>query len=107
MADLLNEGINFFNAGRFYDAHEAWEDLWRTSSGPVRLFYQGLVQAAVAMHHLSAGNLGGAKSQFGKSLEKLQQYPQTFCDIDNGTLVANLRIKLAELKPGQFSISRL
>src|SRR5438552_2172913 len=46
MADLLVDGINFFNTGRYFQAHESWEDLWRETKGPLRLFYQGLVQAA-------------------------------------------------------------
>ncbi len=63
MTDLLQAGIIFFNAGRYFEAHEAWEDLWRATRGPLRLFYQGLVQAAVGMHHLGRGNLNGAQAQ--------------------------------------------
>src|SRR6185503_20551548 len=94
MADLFQDGINFFNAGRYFEAHEAWEDLWRETQGPLRLFYQGLVQAAVGLHHLSKGHLNGARAQLAKSLEKLEQYPPTFCQIDNGKLSADLRILL-------------
>ena len=72
MFDLLEKGIIFFNSGQYFDAHEAWEDLWRPSGGPLRLFYQGLVQAAVGMHHLSQGNLNGTRAQLAKSLENLQ-----------------------------------
>jgi uncharacterized protein len=107
VADLLLEGINFFNSCRYFDAHEAWEDLWRVSGGPLRLFYQGLVQAAVGMHHLSGGNLNGAKAQLTKSLDKLQQYPETFCGIDNSKLVRDLQTTLHELTPRAISISRV
>ena len=107
MTDLLDDGINFFNAGRYFDAHEAWEDLWRESGGPLRLFYQGLVQAAVGMHHLSQGNLNGAQAQLRKALEKLQQYPETFCRIDNAKLIDDLQTTLAGLAPRAISISRL
>jgi hypothetical protein len=105
--DLLGEGINFFNGGRYFDAHEAWEDLWRPSGGPLRLFYQGLVQAAVGMHHLSQGNLNGAKAQLTKSLEKLRQYPETFCGISNRQLIVDLEAALRELTPRSVLISRL
>ena len=91
MGDLLREGINFFNGARYFEAHEAWEDLWRPTRGPLRLFYQGLVQAAVGMHHLSRGNMNGARAQLGKSLSKLEQYPDRFCQIDNAQLIADLR----------------
>jgi len=91
MADLLAEGINFFNSGRYFEAHEAWEDLWRVTKGPLRLFYQGLVQAAVGLHHLNRGNLNGGRAQLLKSVAKLSEYPAHFCQIDNGTLVDDLR----------------
>jgi hypothetical protein len=61
VSELLERGLSLFNTGRFYDAHEVWEDLWReTPPGPLRSRYQGLVQAAVAFHHIASGNaLGG------------------------------------------------
>lgn len=106
MSDLLEKGIIFFNSGHYFDAHEAWEDLWRPSGGPLRLFYQGLVQGAVGMHHLSKGNLNGATAQLGKSLEKLRQYPETFCQIDNAKLIADLEAAMLELTPRSILISR-
>ncbi|PYT07853.1 MAG: DUF309 domain-containing protein [Acidobacteria bacterium] len=106
MADLLQDGIIFFNAGRYFEAHEAWEDLWRVSGGPLRLFYQGLVQAAVGLHHLSHGNLNGAKAQITKSVSKLEQYPGRFCQIDNRKFVSDLQDLLNDLSPRQITIAR-
>ena len=106
MSGLLEAGIYFFNAGRYFEAHEAWEDLWRGSEAPLRLFYQGLVQAAVGLHHLGHGNLNGARAQLAKSLEKLEQYPARFCQIDNEKLVNDLRIAAAELTPRRILIER-
>jgi predicted metal-dependent hydrolase len=95
MTDLLIRGINFFNSARYFEAHEAWEDLWRETGGPLRLFYQGLVQAAVGLHHLQRENLNGGRSQLTKSIDKLSQYPPRFCQIDNSRLVDDLRQILA------------
>src|SRR2546428_5078514 len=105
MTDLLAEGINFFNNGRYFEAHETWEDLWRPTRGPLRLFYQGLVQAAVGLHHLGHGNLNGARAQLMKSLSKLEQYPERFCQMDNRKLVADLQRALEELSPRQITIA--
>ena len=91
MADLLRAGIFFFNAGRYFEAHEAWEDLWRPTRGPLRLYYQGLVQAAVGMHHFGRGNRNGGRAQVTKSLAKLEQDPAAFCQIDNARLISDLR----------------
>ena len=74
MLQLLDRGINFFNSGRYFDAHEIWEDLWREEQGSLRLFYQGLIQAAVGLHHLSRGNVSGGTSQLRKSLTKLDGF---------------------------------
>jgi hypothetical protein len=104
--DRLQAGINFFNAGRYFEAHEAWEDMWREARGPLRLFYQGLVQAAVALHHLGRGNSNGAHAQLLKSLSKLEQYPDRFCRIDNRTLIADLRKILAGMVPQPVQIQR-
>ncbi len=55
------EGIEHFNQCDFFEAHEIWEDLWKDYSGPDRGFYQGLIQAAVALHHFGNENIRGAK----------------------------------------------
>ncbi len=107
MVDLLEIGINFFNAGRYFEAHEAWEDLWRATRGPLRLFYQGLIQAAVGLHHFSRGNEEGARAQLTKALAKLEQYPPRFCRIDNDALVSELRKVLSGERPAAIRIARL
>ena len=73
MPDLLDEGLLLFNEGRFYEAHEVWEDLWRiTTDLPLKTCYQGLIQAAVGLHHWNRQNRLGARSQLQKSIRNLQ-----------------------------------
>src|SRR5260370_24460310 len=69
--DFYEEGIGLFNEGRFFECHEAWEEIWKRSDGEVKLFYQGLIQAAVAILHAQRGNLEGARSLHQKAREKL------------------------------------
>jgi uncharacterized protein len=107
VANLLEDGIIFFNAARYFEAHEAWEDLWRPSGGPLRLFYQGLVQASVGMHHLAQGNLNGGMAQLQKSLSKLEQYPAHFCRINNGKLIADLRKVLDAKRSERIQIEKV
>ncbi len=61
---LYLKGIEYFNACEFFEAHEAWEEIWTEYFGPDRRFYQGLIQAAVALHHFGNGNLRGAKKVY-------------------------------------------
>ena len=55
-------GIVHFNRGDYFEAHEVWEDLWHDTAGPDRRFYQGLIQAAVAVYHAGNGNARGARA---------------------------------------------
>ena len=71
---LYLQGIAFFNACEFFEAHEVWEDLWKCYTGELRLFYKGLIQAAVALHHFGNGNIRGARKVYGSSRGYLAQY---------------------------------
>ena len=55
----LGAAIDLFDAGRFLAAHELFEELWESTEGPEADFFKGLLQAAVALHHLERGNLEG------------------------------------------------
>ncbi len=90
-------GIAYFNACDFFESHEAWEELWTEYQGPSRKFYQGLIQAAVGLHHFGNGNIRGARKLYystrsylepyrpahmGLDLEKfLQQFEQCFAEV--------------------------
>ena len=71
---LYAEGIRCFNCCDFFEAHEAWEELWTEYRGPARRFYQGLIQAAVALHHFGNGNIRGAKKVYLSSRAYLDDY---------------------------------
>jgi hypothetical protein len=57
-------GVVLFNRHDFFAAHEVWEDLWRECAAADRRFFQGLIQAAVALHHGLNGNWRGARRLF-------------------------------------------
>ncbi len=85
-----DRGIQLFNDRRFYDAHEIWEDVWRESNGPEKKFLQGLIQAAVALHHHSTGNSVGACSLLERARKNLVEYPEDFGGIRLADLLASL-----------------
>jgi predicted metal-dependent hydrolase len=97
MDRLLEAGIIFFNEARYYEAHEVWEDLWRVEQSPLRLLYQGLVQAAVGLHHLSRNNRLGARNQLGKAVAKLDQFASPSAGIDVGRFREDLRKVLRDM----------
>jgi uncharacterized protein len=83
-------GIRHFNAREFYDAHEVWEDVWRESHGMEKRFLQGLIQAAVALHHHSTGNVVGACSLMARARRNLAACPGEFGGIRVEALLAEL-----------------
>ena len=88
--DFYEQGIDLFNEGRFFECHEAWEEIWKRSDGELKLFYQGLIQAAVAILHAQRGNLEGARSIYEKASAKLDKIPHEHM----GLAIDELRIEL-------------
>lgn len=80
-----------FNQAKFFEAHDVWEELWRSLKGDPKLLMQGLVQAAVGAHHLQRGNRRGALSLFRNSLCKFSGGPRRFCGVDLRRLVHDLK----------------
>lgn len=82
MNERFEQGIRLFNLGKFFEAHELWEDNWKAAEGPARLFFQGIIQAAVALLHAQRGNYAGAVSVYLKSRGNLAQIPAIWMAID-------------------------
>jgi len=79
---LYLSGIEQFNRRRYFDSHEVWEDLWIGENGPARLFYKGLIQAAVALYHLSRSNAHGASKLLRGAQEYLERYRPWYLGLD-------------------------
>ena len=109
--DLLDEGFVLFNQGKFYEAHEVWEDLWRATTEPSeKACCQGLIQAAVGLHHLSRGNKIGAESQLQKSIRNLQARGSVTLGLDIPNLIRDLSLILQTMMedgPRSARIARL
>jgi len=71
---LYLAGIEKFNECDYYESHEIWEELWTEYRGPSRKFYQGLIQAAVALYHFGNGNIRGARKLHASARGYLEPY---------------------------------
>ena len=83
-------GVELFNDGEFWEAHEIWEDLWIREETEIRLFYQGLIQVAGAFHHLGHENWAGMRSLLTDGVAKLVRYRPFTQGIDVDQLLAQL-----------------
>jgi len=82
----LEKGIEHFNAGGYFQAHEAIEIEWVRAERGERYFLQGIIHMAVAWHHAEAGNIPGAVRQVEKGLKKLAGYLPRHEGVETGTL---------------------
>src|SRR5215510_3054307 len=104
---LYLKGIAYFNACEFFEAHEVWEDLWKSYSGDLRLFYKGLIQAAVALHHFGNGNIRGARKVYGSSRNYLAQYRPVCVGLDLEQFLAQFDACFAEVAASQEEFPRI
>lgn len=88
--DLFMRGVRLFNQRRFFECHEVWEELWKPSSGEMRRLYQGLIQAAAALHHAARGNRAGALAVWSKARGKLELSPAVYRRLSIASLHAAL-----------------
>ena len=69
--DNFLSALNLFNNQKWYEAHDAFEDIWNTVEGDQRQVIQGILQVSVSQFHLSKGNLNGATILLGEGLGRI------------------------------------
>jgi predicted metal-dependent hydrolase len=73
--DRLARGVELFNEGSYWEAHEAWEEEWTPDRhGPDRGFLKGLIQVAAGCLHATRGNRRGTVNKWRSGLAYLQPY---------------------------------
>ena len=99
---MFEEGIRLFNAGRFWEAHEEWECVWKNREEESRIFFQGIIQAAAGYHLIvERPRAGGAMKNLSKAMEKLALFPQRFLGIEVGLLRDAIQETLSLLGSGK------
>lgn len=88
---LYYDGITLFNEHEYFDAHEAWEDVWHMAWGVKHDFYQGLIQCAVALEHYRRSNPRGVASLFKSYPPKFAQVPPRFMGLDVPKFLGEMR----------------
>jgi predicted metal-dependent hydrolase len=79
-------GVELFNAGRHWHAHESWEAAWMGmgdgEADDAEIFLRALIQIASGIHLKRLGRYKGARSHLQKALPKLHLAPARFLGID-------------------------
>ena len=84
------DGLEHARAGRYFEAHEAFEDAWRAADADERDFFQGLVHIVVAWYQQERGNLVGCERQLAKAERRLARYSPAYRGVDVASLLAQI-----------------
>lgn len=107
------EGLRLFNAGEYFEAHEALEDAWNDEQGKIRELYRGILQIAVVYLHITRGNYAGAVKVYARSQKWLKDWSAVCRGIQVEELRHNAEIaihevqRLGETNLGKFDVSLL
>lgn len=95
--ELVRQGVALYNQGQYYRCHDALEAAWVADPRPCRQLYQGLLQFAVALHHIEQGHFTGADKMFRRAINKFQRLPPRCQGFDVAALLRHSRSLRQEL----------
>ena len=96
--DNFLNALNLFNNQKWYEAHDAFENIWNTLDGDERQIIQGILQVSVSQFHLSKGNLNGATILLGEGLGRIKNRTNINLGIDLQTFCKCLEELLRKLQ---------
>lgn len=96
----FGEGREHFNAERFFQAHEVWEEIWLETAEPEKTTLQGIIQIAAGFHHFGGANPEGACSLLTAGVVKLLRAPETYRGISLRKLREETRQWIVALQEG-------
>ncbi len=91
-------GMELFNLGHFFEAHEALEAAWRDESSPVRDLYRGILQVGVVYLHITRHNYPGAIKVYRRCQKWLQLWPEICRGVSVGQLRKDLDAVITALQ---------
>jgi predicted metal-dependent hydrolase len=82
-------GVQLFNSGRYWEAHEAWEHEWVPDRrGPDSGFYKGLIQIAAGCLHYQRHNRRGTVNKWRSGAAYLRPYLPAHSGVNLSPLVS-------------------
>lgn len=85
------EGVRLFEAGEYWECHEALEPLWLEAKGLDKRFYSGVILLAAALHKARVmGSARGGRRNYAKAVTHLALLP----DVYHGTDVRELEARV-------------
>jgi predicted metal-dependent hydrolase len=94
LAIALRPSLELLRSGRYWEAHESIEDLWRKAPYPMRLFYYALIKVAVGLLHIQRRNPSPAGRQLAQAATYLEPFTPAFAALDTEAVLAQVQATL-------------
>jgi CheY-like chemotaxis protein len=102
LSALALKGLQEFNRGEYFEAHEFLEDAWNADETPAKELYRAILQVAVAYLQIERQNYRGAVKMFLRMRQWLRPIPGQCRGVDVDQLrqdAARVERRLMELGP--------
>lgn len=99
LPQIARQGVESFNAGKYFKCHDELEGVWRIRKGAERDYYHGLIQIAVALYKIKdAPRWAGAVSLLETGTGYLSHVDPEMVELDIVRLIGDSRALMARLK---------
>ena len=98
LKNTFSDALKLFNDKKWYEAHDALEEIWNTLDGDERQVVQGILQVSVSQYHLSRDNLNGATILLGEGLGRIKTRKDINLGIDLNSFCISLECLLRKLQ---------
>jgi predicted metal-dependent hydrolase len=103
--DGLTCGLELIRQGRYFEAHEELEIVWRAADPAERDFYQGLVHVAVAWYQAGRGRPIATASQLDKATRRLGAFAPQHLGVDVASVLAQVAVARDVVRGGSLELA--
>lgn len=104
---VVLRGAKEFNAGRYFEAHEVFEDALDDIPDDLWELFTGLIQIAVGYHKLTQQLRSASERMLASGLKKIEPYADDAAGLNLVALRRRVRDDLAALRRATLDISRV
>ena len=102
--ERFEPGLELIRTGRYFEAHEELELVWRAADAAERDFYQGLVHVAVAWYQAGRGRPVATASQLEKAARRLGPFGPAHRGVDVADVLAQVERARATVAGGSLEL---
>lgn len=113
LSPKARRGLEEFNRGEYFEAHETLEEAWNEDEAPGRELYRAILQVAVAYLQIERGNYNGAVKMFLRMRQWFAPLPDECRGVDvrglrsDSQMVYEALVALGRERIGEFDRSLL